>query len=460
MPTSRQKGARVAVARAQPARDVASIVKAGLASTSQPLDGATRGFMEGRFGWDFSQIRVHADPAAARSALALGARAYTVGNDIVFGAGAFHPASSPGRSLLAHELAHSMQQGDSTHTIGQLGPAHDDIEVEADLLARRALSASHAIPAPSVSGDAGAALRRAPIPTWGGTFDLGKKGYTATYQVAGEQEHPDGTKEKTVRPGVVLDLTFSPDPAVVDAQEISFVQSATTLRNNQPHFINKTVESRSIPPGDAGEGMHIDQFHTEKSPFLKGATGSHFKDTKQETTGEAETIDDPGFEIWDSDSAEMDLTTAAVATKGKQAGAFYGAAQWGWTREPKQPTKKIELGASSSPLPGGSLFKTIAGLWDASKTSGKEATEHLPTVAVKYTNKPTRLVADPAKPSASGAVSLDVNTEVQITETKDPTNKGWLNVIVTSGKYAGRRGWVHETLDDVKGIVPKGRSRR
>jgi len=186
-----------------------------------------------------------------------------------------------------------------------------------------------------------------------------------------------------VRPGAVLDLIFAPDPAVVDAREIAFVQSATTLRNNQPHFINKTIESRSIPAGDPGEGLHIDQFHTQKSPFLTGSTGAHFKDKKQETTGDAETIDTPGFDIWDSDSGEMDLTTAAVATKGKQAGAFYGAVQWGWTREPKQPTKKKELAATSSPLPGGSLFKTIAVLWDASKTSGKQAVEHLPTVAVK-----------------------------------------------------------------------------
>jgi hypothetical protein len=439
---------------------VTRTVKAGLASTSQPLDRTTRGFMERRFGWDFSRIRVHADPTAARSALALGARAYTVGNDIVFGANAFHPTSSPGRSLLAHELAHSMQQrGSSAHTISELGPAHDAIEVEADRLAARALSASPATPAPTVSSDAGAALRRAPIPVWGGKFDIGKKGYTETYQVAGEQDRPDGTREKTVRPGVVLDLTFAPDPAVVDAEEISFVQSATTLRNNQPHFINKTVESRSIPAGDLGEGTHIDQFPTEKSPFLKASTGAHFKDAKKETTGEAETIDNPGFEVWDSDSAEMDLTTAAVATKGKQTGAFYGAVRWGWTREPRQPTKKIELGPTSSPLPGGSLFKTIAGLWDASKTSGKQATEHLPAVAVKYTKKSTRLVPDPARSGASGAVSLDVNTEVQVTETVDPTNKGWLNVIVTSGRYAGRRGWVHEPLDDVKGIVPKSRAR-
>ena len=114
MPTSRQKGARVAVARAQPARDVASIVKAGLASTSQPLDGATRGFMEGRFGWDFSQIRVHADPAAARSALALGARAYTVGNDIVFGSG----------RLSSRELARAIAPGARARALDATGGQH------------------------------------------------------------------------------------------------------------------------------------------------------------------------------------------------------------------------------------------------------------------------------------------------------------------------------------------------
>jgi len=75
-------------------------------SGSTELAPATRLDMEERFGHDFSQVRVHTDAAAARSASDVNARAYTVGHDIVFGAG----ESPSDRSLLAHELAHVTQQ--------------------------------------------------------------------------------------------------------------------------------------------------------------------------------------------------------------------------------------------------------------------------------------------------------------------------------------------------------------
>lgn len=65
---------------------------------------------EADLGHDFSRVRVHADAAAARSAKRLGAKAYTVGEQIVFGAGTFSPATAEGRHLLAHELAHVRQQ--------------------------------------------------------------------------------------------------------------------------------------------------------------------------------------------------------------------------------------------------------------------------------------------------------------------------------------------------------------
>jgi hypothetical protein len=80
-----------------------------LRSTGQPLDAATRTFMEPRFGHDFSRVRVHTDAKAADSAHAVNALAYTVGHDIVFRSGAFRPEIAAGRSLLAHELAHVCQ---------------------------------------------------------------------------------------------------------------------------------------------------------------------------------------------------------------------------------------------------------------------------------------------------------------------------------------------------------------
>jgi hypothetical protein len=76
----------------------------------QPLDPATRAFMEPRFGHDFSQVRIHTGSRAAKTAQALNARAFTVGRDIVFGAGQYALGASAGQRLLAHELTHVVQQ--------------------------------------------------------------------------------------------------------------------------------------------------------------------------------------------------------------------------------------------------------------------------------------------------------------------------------------------------------------
>ena len=95
------------------------IVHEVLNSPGQPLDQATRNFFEPRFGYDFSNVRIHADARAAESARAVGAVAYTVGRDVVFGGGRYAPASGEGRRLVAHELAHAAQQ-----TSGPAGAAH------------------------------------------------------------------------------------------------------------------------------------------------------------------------------------------------------------------------------------------------------------------------------------------------------------------------------------------------
>jgi hypothetical protein len=89
---------------------VPPIVHEVLRSAGQSLDPATRAFIEPRLGHDFSQVRVHADSKAAESARDLNANAYTVGRNIVFGAGQFLPGTRMGRRLLSHELTHVVQQ--------------------------------------------------------------------------------------------------------------------------------------------------------------------------------------------------------------------------------------------------------------------------------------------------------------------------------------------------------------
>lgn len=69
--------------------------------------------MESRFGYDFGHVRVHTDARAVESARAVKALAYTVGRDVVFGAGQYNPISAQGKHLLAHELTHTVQQENS-----------------------------------------------------------------------------------------------------------------------------------------------------------------------------------------------------------------------------------------------------------------------------------------------------------------------------------------------------------
>jgi len=114
-PRLQMKPARAgALERSSPQSGVPPIVHGVLRSPGQPLDPAARAFFEPRFGYGFNQVRVHTDTAANQSAGAIGARAYTVGYQIAFGAGRYAPATADGAKLIAHELAHVVQQGEGT----------------------------------------------------------------------------------------------------------------------------------------------------------------------------------------------------------------------------------------------------------------------------------------------------------------------------------------------------------
>jgi hypothetical protein len=93
-------------------------------SPGRPLPTPTLVAMSGRFGHDFSNVRVHDGAAAARSARDLGARAYTVDRNVVFGSGEYDPRSLRGRALLAHELTHVVQQGSARRL--SVRPGHDE----------------------------------------------------------------------------------------------------------------------------------------------------------------------------------------------------------------------------------------------------------------------------------------------------------------------------------------------
>jgi hypothetical protein len=79
--------------------------------SGRTLDSGARSRMEAAFGHDFSGVRIHTDSRAASLSSNLNARAFTIGSDVAFGSGEYNPSTPAGDALLAHELAHVVQQG-------------------------------------------------------------------------------------------------------------------------------------------------------------------------------------------------------------------------------------------------------------------------------------------------------------------------------------------------------------
>ena len=158
------------------------IVHEVLRSPGHPLDHGSRSFFEPRFGYDFGRVRIHTDDRAAASARAVNAMAYTVGHQLVFESGRFDPHSISGQKLIAHELAHVIQQSGQHNSNSELTvtPAHDAFEYDADRAAQKALAGGEI--APSVRRHSPALQRQLPPtspgpptmggPDWGLTCDI------------------------------------------------------------------------------------------------------------------------------------------------------------------------------------------------------------------------------------------------------------------------------------------------
>lgn len=130
-----------------------------------PLDPGARSFLEERMGHDFSDVRVHTGARADESARSIHAQAYTVGSDVVFRSGAYQPDTSAGRHVLAHELAHVVQQKagpvEGTPAPGGISVSDpgDRFEQAAERTAADAMSGPAQSPVPAGGGEGVTAQR-------------------------------------------------------------------------------------------------------------------------------------------------------------------------------------------------------------------------------------------------------------------------------------------------------------
>ncbi len=221
----------------------ASTFHAGSNPSTQALEPTTRSFMESRFGHDFSQVRVHTDRKAANSARSISARAYTTGQDIVFGSGQYAPETPSGQRLLAHELAHVVQQKNG----GGRAPGNRGIishrSSAAEQEARQ--SASHIMAGQSASPGAGVAAGS--IQRDGEEDEQPQQEENRQYQL----QWP-GLSTRPQRPSLMPDLQLQLDPELQSQiAAMSAVRNAldpTSIRASLLRIDFNTLLATQPPP--------------------------------------------------------------------------------------------------------------------------------------------------------------------------------------------------------------------
>ena len=167
----------------------------------RPLDDVVRSDMEGRFGEDFSGVRVHTDGQASESARSVNAHAYTVGNDVVFAGGRYDPDSATGQRTIAHELTHVVQQRsgpvDGTPTGGGIKLSHpaDRFERAAEQSAERIMASPPAANGPSAQAQAVQREEDAEEPTAQGSF-VQREGEEEEEEAQGSFVQREGEEEE------------------------------------------------------------------------------------------------------------------------------------------------------------------------------------------------------------------------------------------------------------------------
>jgi hypothetical protein len=426
---------------------VPAIVNETLHSSGQGLEKETQSFFESRFGHDFSKVRVHTGVRAADSARAVNALAYTVGRDMVFGSGQYAPQTASGQRLLAHELAHVVQQ---SHGGTALQSKATDISRPGDAAERRADLAAQAVlenrAVPDVGRAAAGTLHRA-VRTNGGEFK------TTTYSPVNDSSLADATGVgKNV--GVHIVLTFRPNSLVV-ADNIGLTQTVNTQMSttpggavNTPSSVGARNTSLSLTSAEGDEGRAIDQGDPgdradtipNTSPLYaventSGSVATTLTDVganygqhafrKKKPAGEFDVqeaiLDDTPSRPIDFVGQQYDqkFEAAALVLDGPMANTYLGTVEWGWhndaagnaTADPN-PIRMISAGAPTTE------FMASAGKWNA-------ATFTDPSTGTAHNTVDLPIIADDPKSNVDDLHSGSIAAEYRTT----PNLVAWVSMV-------------------------------
>ena len=349
------------------AEEVRNIATAGLSGGAGPLPHLNH--IQSAFGsHDVSGVQAHSGASAALASDALGARAYTMGERVVF-------KGTPDLHTAAHEAAHVVQQRQGVNVPQGVGRVGDTYERSADAVADKVVKGESV---ESMLGDKAApsssavqTLQRA-VTTNFGTFDH------ATFK--------DVVKEGK-KIGVDMHLKFTPNNTV-NASKIAMVQAVRSIKAGVPIVMHEDDRGKMVNDGSGSAGYKIDRGHGSSNPVY----GSEKTDTLENTkTSNADDGAQPdvsdfssatyklGFRVlkdgsWPQEDAELhdepklsdrganakqEFETTALAIKGVQKDSYYGSVRWGWETNQDGDFSKIALVKVSDARPSENFRKAV-----------------------------------------------------------------------------------------------------
>jgi hypothetical protein len=414
------------------------------------LPAPVKSKMEGAFGFDFGSVRVHEGEHAG----ALGAAAYTQGDQLHFAPGQYDPSSQGGQELIGHELAHVVQQGEgrvaaTTQFKGVDGNDDAGLEHEADTWGARAARGE---PVGRGGGGGSAAggsiqrkvVQRSPQPTHSGRF------LDTDYTQTGR--------------GVTMTLEFEPG-AEVDATKIGLSQSVKTLASGSPIIVDPQTAPRQVPSG-AGAGFEIDRVPGRNDPIYGSPTmpaGQGLSNTPMSNApaGTTPEVVDPahrnttyrlGFHHSDgtgphaqnaqmmdrpaglsAPSTGMEFETTALAIEGTQAGTYYGSVKWGWNIDAAGTVTRLPFTVASQGVPTQN-FLAAAGLWNSATAGG----------TLKARNAPTQIYARSGG-SFTASFTITQNTVVLSNGIINAGAAAYVSITIQGGPHNGQSGFVPAT---------------
>ncbi|HVR51579.1 MAG TPA: DUF4157 domain-containing protein, partial [Pseudorhodoferax sp.] len=293
--------------------------------------------LHSRLGHDFGQVRVHAGPHSASAAAAMGARAYTLGQDVHLGHGAASMGSAERERLLAHEAIHTVQQGAAPVTPGagvRLGQAGDAAETEAHALAALGAPAAGRAPPARIRQQVAPQLQRdltAEHKLVDGAFKMGLKteshagassGMSGTIKFTPGAKAPDATRIRMLQIVRVEDVDAGKDYEFpgTEADRNKVRTTEDKAAGVQPGFFVDHFAAVANPR-TAKADKAVSPYYRDYAPnATKSQDGSKLGSTVQEAS------------LWDypSANAKMKFTFETVAM-GADKAYPYGAVQWGFT---------------------------------------------------------------------------------------------------------------------------------